>query len=498
MRKILLALLIIGINITGVSATGKLTSELQVTDPANAKMRVSGNIGEAASKELSLLIKKSDAEIFEGDNLTGKSFYTKAITTADDGSFDVEFIFDAETGLYEVYISDIYNTGSGYVYDFNFISYEEVLEFVVRLGEKGVKEQDLTAELNKYSDSLGIGFEEIENSSKKEYIAKNIINNSEIIKSDKIDGVKRVMSFSSARFDILNGIKNAKLSGDVYKLIIENAILAELPSEIMSDFNNLKSSKQTEVCKKLLGKDFTYNEFLEVFEEAIKSAENTETGSGKGSGTGSNSPISNKTGVSGGGYVMTTESDGTNSAASYRFSDIENVSWAIEAIEYLAEKGIVNGVGENKFDPNGELTREQFAKIIVGAYNCYDENAECIFSDVPKGSWAEKYIASAFDAGLMNGTSETEFGFGKKVMRQDAALVLYRFSELIGVEMTGAELGFDDTTEIGEYAYDAVSAMYGTGIINGMDNNTFAPKNTTTRAQACKMLYEVMKRGVRE
>ena len=96
----------------------------------------------------------------------------------------------------------------------------------------------------------------------------------------------------------------------------------------------------------------------------------------------------------------------------------------------------------------------------------------------------------------MNGISETEFGIGKNVIRQDAALVLYRFAKLIGVEMTAAELDFDDAEEISEYAKEAVSAMYGTGIINGMDNNTFAPKNTITRAQACKMLYEVMKRGV--
>ncbi len=496
MRKILLALLIMGINITGVSAAGTITSNLLVTDPANAKVKVSGSIGEAASKELSLLIKKSDAEFFEGDNLTGKNFYTKTITTDMDGSFELEFVFDAESGLYEVYFSDLYNSGSGYVYDFNYIAYEEVLEFVIRLGENSVKEQDMIAELNRYSDSLGIGFEEIENFLKKEYISEDIINNSEIIKADKIDGLKRVVNFSGSRFDILNGIYEAKLPGDVYNVITENAALAELPSEIILDFNNLKSSKQTEVCKKLLGKDFTYDEFLKTFEEEIESIKKAVTVTGGNSGSGGGSPVSNKTGISGGGYVMTTESDESDAAVKYKFGDIEDVPWAIEAIEYLAEQGIVNGVGENKFDPNGELTREQFAKLIVEAYNCYDENAECIFSDVQNGSWAEKYIASAFDNGLMNGISETEFGIGKNVIRQDAALVLYRFAKLIGVEMTAAELDFDDAEEISEYAKEAVSAMYGTGIINGMDNNTFAPKNTITRAQACKMLYEVMKRGV--
>ena len=181
-----------------------------------------------------------------------------------------------------------------------------------------------------------------------------------------------------------------------------------------------------------------------------------------------------------------------------RFSDIEDVKWANEAILYLAEKGIVNGVGEDKFNPNGELTREQFAKIIVGAFDCYNENAECVFYDVPEGSWAEKYIASAFEKGLMNGVSETEFGFGENVTRQDAAVVLYRFAKLRGVEMISSEYEFGDSSQISEYAREAVSAMHGAGIISGMGNNTFSPKNVTTRAQACKMIYEIMKRGVEE
>ena len=509
MRKILVALLMMMcVSITQASAEGTVTSELRVTVPAEARVKFIGNIGEAVSKELSLLIKKSSADFNEGVYLDGKCFYTKEITTADDGSFELEFIFDAETALYEVYLSDIYNTGSGYIYDFNYITYEDAISFVEALGKKEISESDLVAELNKYSDSLGIGYEEMENLSKKEYIAKDIFSCSEIIKVDKIDGVKRVINFSGARFDILNEIANAKLSGDVYTALTKNAELAELPSALTQDFITLNSSKQTEVCLKLMGKKLTYSGFLTEFENAVTEAKKPTTsaggssgsGGGSGGGAGGSSAVSNKTGISGGGYVMVTETEngGENIPAKNRFSDTESVPWAVEAIEYLSEQGIVDGVGDDKFEPNGELTREQLAKIIVGAYNCYNENAECVFSDVPSNSWAAKYIASAFDNDLMNGISETEFGMGKKVIRQDAALVLYRFARLIGVEMTAAELDFDDTAQISDYSSEAVSSMYGTGIINGMDNNLFAPKAATTRAQTCKMIYEVMKRGVRE
>lgn len=498
MRKILVVLLVMCMSITAVSAADTVTSELRVTDPAEAKIKFSGNIGKAESKELSLLIKKSDIEFIEEEYLSGKYFYTKHITTADDGSFELDFIFDAESGLYEVYLSDIYNTGSGYIYDFNFITYEDALAFVENLGDKKIASKDMITELNKYSDSLGIGYEEIENSSKKEYIAADIYNNSAIIKADKIDGVKRIINFSGARFDILDGIEKAKLSGDVYTVITKNAALAEIPSELMGAFTALNSSKQTEVCQKLLGKKLTYTEFLYTFEKTINDTKNTVSGSGGGSGTGGSSSGSNKTGISGGGYVIVTENNESSTTVNNKFSDIENVQWAAEAIEYLAEKGIVNGVGEDKFNPDGVLTREQFAKLIVCANSCYNENAECSFADVPKGSWAEKYIASAFDNGLMNGISETEFGLAREVSRQDAALVLYRFAQLTGVEMTAAELDFNDTAEISDYAQEAVSAMYGAGIINGVGNGLFAPKDTITRAQTCKMLYEVMKRGVRE
>lgn len=474
-------------------AEGTITSKLVMTDPAAAKIKISGNVGKAEG-ELHLMMKKKGAVLSRGDKLSGKEFYAKDIEVGEDGGFEYEFVFGADTGIYEVYLSDLYNSGSGYVGDFEYISYETALGFVEDLGNGKISQTDMAKELERYSDSLGLGIKEIEDGEKKTYIANTAYASAATIKAEGISGLKRVVTFGGARYDVLAGIKAAKLSGDVYSAISENKTAAEIPSDKISAFEGLSQYGQTWVCEQMIGKDYTYDEFLANLSAYTA---NAPTSGGGSSGSGGSS--SGKTNVSGGGYVMITDKpDGTGNSSQALFDDLDSVEWAKEAIEYLCEKGIVNGVGENKFSPNATLTREQLAKIIVAAMGCHDASAECIFADVPADSWAASYIASAYQNDLMKGVSDTEFGFGKNVTRQDAALCLFRLAERLGAELEAADPEFADNADIGDYAFSAVGAMNKAGIINGVDGGKFAPKSVTTRAQACKMIYEVMKRGAEQ
>jgi len=173
------------------------------------------------------------------------------------------------------------------------------------------------------------------------------------------------------------------------------------------------------------------------------------------------------------------------------FSDIGNVTWAEESIEYLAKKGVISGKGDGKYYPNDLVTREELVKIIVEAFDVMaDGNVD--FSDVAKDSWSYSYIAKAYNAGIINGVGENAFSPKSNITRQDMAVIIYRVAKERGI--TGAtRSGFNDNADIADYAKDAVGVLYNAGIINGTGNNKYSPLDPVTRAQAAKVVYELLK-----
>ena len=169
------------------------------------------------------------------------------------------------------------------------------------------------------------------------------------------------------------------------------------------------------------------------------------------------------------------------------FNDVDKNHWAYEAIENLTKKGILNGKGNGKFDPNGTITRAEFVKILCVAKDIKAEGP-ISFKDVERYSWYEEYVAAAFNAGLVNGISETEFGVNNPIQRQDICTILYRTK---GVEEKNS-LGFKDSVEISDYAKDAVAFFAVHGIVNGFSDGTFRPAERCTRAQAAKIIYNYL------
>ncbi len=174
------------------------------------------------------------------------------------------------------------------------------------------------------------------------------------------------------------------------------------------------------------------------------------------------------------------------------FSDINDAPWAQEAIEYLANEKIIAGKGDGKFYPNDTVTREEFVKIIVEAFDLSDKNATASFADVDAGRWSYNYIASAYATGIITGDGNN-FNPSSQMTRQDMAVVIYRVAEYLGEQLPGVpESSFDDQVRIASYAQEAVSVLVGAGIINGTGDNRFTPLGIVTRAQAAKIVYELI------
>ena len=140
----------------------------------------------------------------------------------------------------------------------------------------------------------------------------------------------------------------------------------------------------------------------------------------------------------------------------------------------------------------GLFTREALVKMIVDAKNILNNSAECDFTDLPSDFWAYRYVASAVENNIVSGYEDSSFGIGNNITRQDMAVMLVRAA---GIVADGG-CDFADSDQISGYAKDSVAAMRQYGIINGYEDNTFRPGKSATRAEAAKIIYDMIERSL--
>ena len=210
---------------------------------------------------------------------------------------------------------------------------------------------------------------------------------------------------------------------------------------------------------------------------------------GKGSSGGGTSSGGSSGGSSGRDMTIVTPVSPTTE--NFKFSDVSETFWAKKEIYALVEKGVISKDAD--FRPNDNIKREEFVKMVVEMFGLINEKAQCDFIDCEKDSWYYKYVASAYDAGIISGTDSKNFGLGMFITREDMATIISRIFEQKGIKILDSELTFNDKNEISTYAKNAVAWLNSQGIINGMGENLFVPKNNATRAQCAVILYKAEK-----
>lgn len=232
-----------------------------------------------------------------------------------------------------------------------------------------------------------------------------------------------------------------------------------------------------------------------AFNKAYINRKNTisePAGGGSGGGTGGGGGGSLGGGSSSGDVIapvtnIEITADSQPEKEKIGFADVTTSHWAYQSVVALSELGVVAGFEDGTFRPDENVTREQFIKMLVEAFELYNENAQCDFSDVPENAWYYKYVASAFAADITKGQGGF-FGAGNSITREDATVMLYRIMVPEGGEFE-AKNAFGDDADFADYSKSAVYKLVDMGIINGMGDNSFAPKANLTRAQAAKIIY---------
>lgn len=186
--------------------------------------------------------------------------------------------------------------------------------------------------------------------------------------------------------------------------------------------------------------------------------------------------------------------NGTYAAAHVEasFTDVSQ-AWAQDAIDALAARGIVKGIGEGRFNPEGNITRAEFITMIMNVFDLTNEEAMTTLSDVKTGAWYYNPIATAQELGIVKGRTDGSFGVNDVISRQDMAVMAYQAAMVAQLKLSeGSKEGFTDQQSIADYAKDAVAAMQAAEIINGMGNGQFEPQSFATRAQAAVIIYKLL------
>lgn len=167
--------------------------------------------------------------------------------------------------------------------------------------------------------------------------------------------------------------------------------------------------------------------------------------------------------------------------------ELEN-HWAKDEISELYEKGVVSGISDTSLGLDDSVTRAQFASLIVRALDLDITSYKGEFKDVSNDDWYADQLQTAYDNNLLSGY-DGNMSPNDNITREEMAAIL---SNAVNQDGDDTELAFTDTEAISDWAEHSVEKVVSLGLMYGMDDNSFAPKNATKRSEAFVVIYRLL------
>ena len=175
---------------------------------------------------------------------------------------------------------------------------------------------------------------------------------------------------------------------------------------------------------------------------------------------------------------------------SEEFVDLDPDAWYHAAVDYVLRKGLMNGVGNGKFDPNGTTSRAMIVTILWRLEGEPVVNYLMQFEDVPAETWYTEAVRWAASERIVEGYSDTAFGPADPITREQFAAILWRYAKYKSRDVSVGEntniLRYEDAFSISEYAIPAMQWACGAGLLQG-DGVNLTPRADATRAQAAAL-----------
>jgi len=191
--------------------------------------------------------------------------------------------------------------------------------------------------------------------------------------------------------------------------------------------------------------------------------------------------------------VFAKESGWTNP-----YSDVEGSDWFYDAVMFVSENGLMNGMGQNRFEPGIGTSRAMIVSILWRLEGKPEAGAgkSGVFGDVGEGQWYTEGIEWAAANGVVLGYDVAHFGPNDCITREQFAVILYRYAAGQGYDVSARSSleGFADSSAISGWALEAVKWAVAEGFLSGVNDTELDPRGSATRAQAAIILMRFIEK----
>lgn len=183
------------------------------------------------------------------------------------------------------------------------------------------------------------------------------------------------------------------------------------------------------------------------------------------------------------------------------FSDV-NAHWAKESVNNMGSRMVVSGVGNGNYEPDRNMTRAEFAAVMVRALGLEPGNGASSFGDVASNEWYCGYVKTAAAYGIIKGYSDAAFGPDDTITREQAMTMIARAMKITELKagLTDGEgnklmAAYSDSATVSTYANTSIAECIKTGVVSGRQNHTLAPKAYVTRAEVAAMVERLLQKS---
>ena len=175
------------------------------------------------------------------------------------------------------------------------------------------------------------------------------------------------------------------------------------------------------------------------------------------------------------------------------FVDVNDTDWFAPYVDYVVKENLFNGRSAVIFDPNTAMTRAELVSVLwrnAGSPD-FDDVGHTSFEDCKKGAWYTAAVNWAAKEGIVNGVGENLFAPEGKVTREQIVTIFFRYAAYLGMDVSAREdvtEGFNDASEISEYAKDAMSWAVAVKLIQGDNDKNILPLGEATRAEVATLV----------
>uniref|UniRef100_UPI000690B046 fibronectin type III domain-containing protein n=1 Tax=Paenibacillus pini TaxID=669461 RepID=UPI000690B046 len=183
------------------------------------------------------------------------------------------------------------------------------------------------------------------------------------------------------------------------------------------------------------------------------------------------------------------------------FTDVAN-HWSKDAVNDMGSRMVIEGTGEGQFSPNRNITRAEFATIIVRGLGLKLESGSVPFSDVKEYDWFSNAIKTAYSYNLIKGYADGTFGPHDQITREEAMVIIAKAMKITNLkamlpnQYTDTNLHpYSDISTGSEWARDSIAESVLSGIFTGRSNTELAPKAYITRAEVAMIIQRLLKKS---